>query len=174
MSTLLNNDNEVKMQYDAKWLKIFYHNSSSSLYFDANSALYSISDSHRYSILKYIEYINTFEDDKFEFLLEYPEIENKYNRWKQTSNPIYSSVVEGFETNDGDISFSYFGGLVRRGSNTFLHGTVIEKGWWNYAIGAYKCDSNNTGTFPGPCGYTFSIVNQVYLWIRVKSFTLRF
>ena len=118
------NKREVREKYVAKWLKIFYHNSKNCEYFkDEEEAKYLVSDENRFSILKLIPYVNRYEKNKYEFLLEYPE-KGGFNRWKQTSNPIITTDVEGLEYNASDVKWPIgFDGLAKfKGTYTFLAG----------------------------------------------------
>ena len=94
----------VKEDYCAKWLRILYHNTANNEYFnDSNDALLSLNNQNKYSILKYLPYVHTYQYRKFEFLLEYPGL-NGFNRWKQTSNPTKNSDVYGYEADTSQIS----------------------------------------------------------------------
>ena len=118
--------------------------------------------------MKYLPFIKKYEKKKYEFLLEYPEISG-FNRWKQTSNPLKSKTVSGFEYNPSEIAWSnLFDGLAKYSSSAFLAGCPNE-GWWHFAIGAY---SNFTAadTFPGPVLGSF-YVKEVRLWIRIANFS---
>ena len=160
---------EVKEENGAKWVKIFYHCSKNLDFFkDEKEALLSLNNENKYSILKYLPYIKRYEARKYEFLIEYPEYTG-FNRWKQTSNPLKSKKVSGFEYNKGDIAWStYFDGLAKYSGSTLLGGCP-NKGWWHFAIGAY---TNYTAIdkFPGPaaCGW---LPKEVRLWIRIASFS---
>ena len=160
---------ETKEAYDAKWLKLFYHNSKSGDFFDnKNESILSLKKANLYSILWYLPFIRTFEEGKFEFLLEYPQIPSKYNRWSQASNPLINTVVSGFVSKG--MSWTDNSNGLRRfeSDNTLITASTKSSGWWHLAIGAVKT-SSKPNTFPGP--YEFgNWVNEVYLWIRVSSF----
>ena len=56
-----------------KWLKIFHHYSGSGEYFNSESEISFINSPNKYSILGMIN--NDYKiENKFEFLLEYPQI----------------------------------------------------------------------------------------------------
>ena len=164
---------EVKEDYGSKWLKIFYHNASNHDYFnDAKDALLSLNNKNKYSILKYLPRIHTFEYRKFEFLLEYPGLKG-YNRWKQTSNPTKNNDVYGYEAVESQITWPwYFVGLRKYDSSTFLAGCSKPPGWWHFAVGSYTYYSSNN-TFPGPTTSSSSNhhIKEAYLWVRVANFS---
>ena len=167
-------DYEVKEDHGAKWLKIFHHDSKKLEFFDKSKALLSIDNNNTYSILKYLPYVKTYQYKKYEFLLEYPELPNEYNRWKQSSNPVFHENVYGYEANLNELSWTkYWVGLRKYTFNTFIGGCSKESGWWHFAIGAYSTsEPSMPDTFPGPvnqiCGY---YSKEVYLWVRVANFS---
>ena len=169
---------EVKEEHGCKWLKVFYHDLLSNEYFNKTTKDYllSLKNEHKYSILKYLKNVNKYENRKFEFLIEYPEIPGEYNRWKQSSNPVTSYNVEGFDNTSEGMHTSWpilWIGLKRSDiSTTFIRG--CSNGWWHYAIGAFTW--HNSYTFPGPIINQTSVRHSryVYLWVRVASFSNMF
>ena len=140
-NTFLVDDYVVKEEHDAKWLRIFYHNSQNYEYFSNNrEAVFSVNNANKYSILKYLPYIKTYERRKYEFLIEYPGYTG-FNRWKQTSNPLTHTTVTGFESKESDITWpTYFDGLSKyTNDKTFIAG-CYKHGWWNFPIGAFTYD----------------------------------
>ena len=79
---------EIKEQYGAKWLKLVYHNCANNVFFTRENVFYITNNNQIYSILKLLNYVDKYENDKYEFLLEYPELGYIYNRWRQKSNKI--------------------------------------------------------------------------------------
>jgi len=89
-------------------------------------------------------------DGKFEFMIVWPNRpgQDKFNRWKQSSNPMTktSGGVEGFECLDCWFGSNGFGGLeFNTGRYSVLDGTV-NHGNWFYAIGATE---EWNGAIPG-------------------------
>ena len=165
---------QTKEQYGARWLKVFYHNSSNKVFFlNQKEAKFSVT-LQKFSILKYIWKVQRYDPSKYEFLLEYPGNAG-VNRWTQTVHPFYgrSNVYNGYEPINITWSGANFTGLVKEGSSTFLKGSIPVK--WHYAIGSYK-NHGNEDTFPGPylenekgefIGQIFA--KEVYLWIRLRN-----
>ena len=126
-------DYEVKEKYGAKWLKVFYHDMFSSEYFNKSTKdyLFSIKNEHKYSIFKYLKNVHKYEKRKYEFLIEYTQFPDEYNRWKQSSNPVTSYTVEGFDNTSQGMHTSwpmYWDGLKKNSRNeTFIRG--CSNGW---------------------------------------------
>jgi len=162
-------DYEVKEFQDAKWLHVFFHNSTNFEYFNKSDVFLSLDNTNKFSILKYLPFVKTFEKRCFEFLLEYPGYSG-FNRWKQTSNPTTSRTVTGFSANETDLTWSSnFKGLRRREDDTNALIVGAAPGTWFFAIGAYRFSPthNVNGTFPGPNLH----VSKVSLWVRVSHFS---
>ena len=126
---------------------------------------------YRYSILSLLNDEHRI-NGKFEFLLEYPEHKG-YNRWLQTSNPLYENEVnkngeqkaEGYEEIQISFPDNYWGGLVNSLSDkyvlldgsTYIDYTFFSIGrleiYGKYGLASFK----NIET-------TISI-----LWIRITS-----
>ena len=165
----LNSSYEIKEFNNAKWLKIFYHNSSSQIYFLNKQEALNCKTFHKYSILGEIN--NKFLiNNKFEFLLEYPEILG-FNRWTQSANPILQNDFSNLGYQGINISWSgqYWGGLaLSSDEGTFLDGSISHIRWF-YAIGCYT-NTWYIGKFPGPAtSSTYFPVSYCYLWIRIDG-----
>ena len=180
---------EVKQLNDAKWLKIFYHNSTDKEFFqnNGNEALF-INTTNKFSILKYLPFINKYESEWYEFLLEYPEHPNATYHWRQSSSPLAvyqnpgsSSLPYEYKPIDIPLWDVIFQGLVRSDPNgyqrsyTFITGTP-NKILWHYAIGAYNNWKYNNA-FPGPAIIDEKkdimskyIIHEVILWVRIKQY----
>lgn len=139
----------------AKWVEVFYHNTNNNTvwFTDEAEALHCTSE-YKYSRLDCLEQYRQ-SDGKFEFLLEYPEIPDQFNRWKQTDNPATTeevlgtniTTVNGYEAIHIDWS-NKFGGLLKHINNSdtrcFLDGTTSHGNWY-YCIGCYN---NSTIDWP--------------------------
>lgn len=102
-------------KYGAKWYRVFHHNTNGDTvwFTDADEALYC-TEQHKFSRLNTLENYRC-SDGKFEFLLEYPiEHPNKYNRWKQTDNPVNVQEVIG---------------TMQAGGYTPIHIDFTTNGW---------------------------------------------
>jgi len=164
---------ESKFFKGATWFKIFYHDSSIGDYFHNYSEVLKCSSCRKFSVIGEIDSKYKY-NDKYEFLLEYPEF-NKYNRWRQTHNPKDNPEVEGQKA-DGyegvDITYSgmYWGGLVKSSFTQSAFDGSAGHNYWYYAIGCYSKWVNDN-VFPGPSidlstGYA---VKSVLLWVRVDN-----
>ena len=123
---------------------------------------------------------------KFEFLLRYDISEYRYNRWRQTNNPIFEKETEGIKEVAGyeEVHLDYnktdnkFGGLAVATIEwsgcicSFLVGDLGSKNWY-YTVGQYDpyCDpywNNNI-----PVDNNNPEATCVWLYIRVDSTFLR-
>lgn len=140
----------------AKWVEVFYHNTNNNTvwFTDEAEALHCTSE-YKYSRLDCLEQYRQ-SDGKFEFLLEYPEIPDQFNRWKQTDNPATTeevvgsavTLVNGYEAIHIDWS-GVFGGLLKhKGANNYnrclIDGCTNSKDWF-YCIGCYDNKAENMG-----------------------------
>ena len=179
---------DVREFNESKWLKIFYHNSTNGVFFkkeNPNEALY-VNQTQKFSILKYLPRINRFDSD-FEFILEYPEI-NETLHWRQSANPLTT-----YQNPEHEIEYNYeaidvpednvlFKGLVRshpqiwQSNSTLLFGVPENKLWYN-SIGAYH-NWTLYDTFPGSGCINETdgkpmlkhLVQEAVLWIRIKEY----
>ena len=190
---------DVKDQFDAKWLKIFEHNSTDHTFFnknDQNEVLLNKNSIKQYSIIKYLSRIRKF-NSSYEFLIEYPEYlkeNDAYVHWRQNINPleIYQWIdkekPEDFEydilhlpTITDNCKKIVFQGLVRSNqddwqrNSTYLLGVGGYPNWF-YSIGAFT-KWTFPDTFPGPgcLNATNNIVTMLYvhhvkLWIRIQEY----
>ena len=104
-------------------------------------------------------YNNTW---KYEFLYESVQ-EGKYNRWRQTSNPLLvSESVSGYSPISIQMSENGWGGLSLSstiGTSTIIDGSPGSEDFW-YAIGqqiGWNCGIPASNT----------PVQEVYLWVRI-------
>ena len=169
---------DVMEAYDAKWLKIFYHNSTGKVFFDKSEVKYKTNDPKKYSLLKLIPFIRRY-DETYEFIIEYPEL-NGFNRWYQTINPLEGKpLMTNSEIGFHPISLKWAGEIFSGLSiSDFTNYSYLDgssnTSYWHYAIGAYYYFGAED-QFPGPrigAGDNYSVYNvrQVFLYIRVKDF----
>lgn len=154
---------ETKEFGGAKWLKIYYTNSKNGtvLWKDVDE-LGCTFQKYKWSILGMLPNFYNSSYGGYEFLYESVQ-ENKYNRWRQTSNPLLTSQdVSGYNPISIQMSGNNWGGLSlssTRGTSTIIDGSPRTTDWW-YAIGqqaAYQ------GGIPGGS----IAVQEIYLWIRI-------
>ena len=153
---------EIKYFENAIWAKVFEHNNrSGTVLFTTVAEVKNSSTADKYSRLNLLDNFKA-SDGKYEFLLQYPDNDTtKYNRWKQTNNPLNEFVEQtsagtgtatGYEAVHIDWNVNYWGGLTRQNSDasslspTYLSGSVGHSNWY-YAIG---CVSVWSGGIPGP------------------------
>ena len=152
------------------WVKVFYHNYTNNATFANESEALSINTSDRYSVLGEISNWHRI-NGKFEFILLYPSLKYKYNRWKQTRSPTKEqdskekTGVAGYEPIHIDFTNNSWGGLAK---NTY-YGTLRSIGsmLWYYCIGKYSKTEGSWDNLkiPGPTGQ----VDEVYLWMKVHE-----
>ena len=162
----------IKESYGAKWLKIFYHNSTGGKYFKNISHTLNSNSLQLYSILDKLNQ-NFSIDGYYEFLLEYPGYVG-YNRWKQLLLPFNDFETTTSAKGYTEISCSwkeqYWGGLVRssRSTQILLDGSAGHINWF-YSIGVIS-PAEYYPKFPGPSINNQVItVYEVYLWIRILN-----
>ena len=171
----------TKSAYSATWAEVFYHNYgfSNRLFSNANdwAEAKSVDLVDKYSILGQLEKFRANTSQKFEFLLEYDNssLSSGYNRWKQTANPVTTSLSDGTSTADivsatgyEDVHIDWtahaWKGLARSTvSNTFIDGSMGSSSWW-YAIGAK--DSYQSGI---PATNSIAVTNGIHLWVKVND-----
>ena len=154
---------ETKEFGDATWLKVYYTSSQNGtvLWKDVDELGFSL-QAYKWSILGMLPYFynNTW---KYEFLLEYPSL-NKYNRWRQTSNPLLASQsVSGYSPISIQMSGNNWGGLSlssTKGTSTIIDGSPGSTDWY-YAIG-------QQAVYQGGIPANDPSVQEVYLWVRIK------
>lgn len=144
------------------WTRIFVHRVSGGLFANDSEALEINSsdiDADLYSILVHLNYFK--RDSKFEFWLNYPEIDNanEGNHWTQTSNPTVDSI-SGYTAISVDHTSKFWGGLEKSGPSTFIDGSVTHGNWY-YAIGS-KSNWGGAGKIPGPS----PAIGEVYLYVK--------
>ena len=153
---------ETKTFGGATWLKVYYTNSKNGtvLWKDIDELGFSL-QAYKWSILGMLPYFynNTW---KYEFLLEYPSL-GKYNRWRQTSNPLLASQsVSGYSPISIQMSGNNWGGLSlssTKGTSTIIDGSPGSTDWY-YAIG-------QQAVYQGGIPANDPSVQEVYLWIRI-------
>ena len=114
----------LKLERDALWKLIFYHDLNKATFFDKKEDAYECNEEGRYSTLKTLNKQYKIKG-KFEFLIEYPEL-NKSNQWRQTLNPFRQSKDQqqnnatGYEPINVQMTEVYWGGLFLSGSSACL------------------------------------------------------
>ena len=156
----------LKLERDALWELIFFHDLNNATYFDKKEDAYECNEEGRYSTLKKLNKLYKIKG-KYEFLIEYPEL-NKSNQWRQALNPLRQSKDQqesnatGYEPIDVQMNEMCWGGLFRSDSSrSLLDGS--RNGWWHYAIGTSSNEFNPY--FPGPD----NLRKIVKLWVRMPT-----
>ena len=94
---------ELRRFSGSLWLKVFFHNMTELDGFDSEEEVLSCNEVNKYSILNELNESLKQRNNKFEFLLEYPE-KKIYSQWLQTNSPIdeeensSKTFVEGFQS----------------------------------------------------------------------------
>lgn len=169
---------QTKFFENAEWAKIFEHNNhSGTVLFTSLDECLKSNTQDKYSKIYLLDYFKS-KNNKYEFLLEYPDdVPNQYNRWIQNNNPCNEFVptttsgdgtAAGYTTVHMDWNGHYWGGLTRQNSDattispTYLSGSVGHTNWW-FAIGS---SSVHAGGIPGPVN---AITGRVQLWVRIDN-----
>ena len=155
----------IKKFDGANWIRIFHHNSKNGTinWSSRSQVLDDIYDTaYKKSLLNQINLFKT--NNKYEFLLEYPDIDSKkYNRWVQSNDITKSSELDVKDYSKIHVDFTSddhpFNGLkYSNGNYTVINGDDDNY----YAIGYLK---NN----PIP-GYGNDITGRIDLWIRIDEY----
>lgn len=154
---------ETKEFSGATWLKVYYTHSQNGtvVWKDIDELGFSL-QAYKWSILGMLPYFynNTW---KYEFLLEYPSL-GKYNRWRQTSNPLLAKQsVTGYSAISISMTENNWGGLAlssTKGTSTIIDGSPGAETWY-YAIGQQTA-------YQGGIPANDPSVQEVYLWVRIK------
>ena len=172
----------------ATWAKVFHHNNyAETVLFETDAEVLSCNDDYKYSTLNRLEDLRHLTSEKFEFLLQYPNDTNEYNRWKQSSNPTVEEIPDdndnaedrnaaGYEPVHIDWSGMYWGGLTKSTCNNccYIDGAVGHTNWF-YVIGgktSMKSAGWKSGNIPG---YAYSntdgrcTTSVVELWVRIDD-----
>lgn len=155
----------IKSFDGARWMRIFHHNSKEgTVYWSSRSQLLEGIYNTPYKKSALSEISEFMTNGKYEFLLEYPDIDStKYNRWTQSNNIInkddlvvksYSKIHTDFES--GTVPFT--GLRYSEGNYSAINGDDNN----NYSIGYLKED-------PVP-GYGNYINGRIDLWIRIDEY----
>ncbi len=147
------------------WTLVFRHDIAGGLFAsDLEADLFNQASpglaTQKYSILSKIDELKSAAP--YEFRLFYPN-ENVRNHWTQTFDPRSGASpirpVVGYTAINIDAIGSFWGGLEKSGTSTFLDGSVNHTNWW-YSIGS---QSSYPGGIPGP---NTTAVQVVELYIR--------
>ena len=170
----------VKNHKNDRWMLVFYHNSSNGLFYNEFEEIKFQNDyKHgKYSIFGLLQ-SDLKQNNKFEFLLEYPEL-NGYNLWRQSNNPIEENklpdivFVKGYEEINVQFTMNCWHGLSLSDSDkTFIDGSNCQQtgqleNYYYYSIGATSAWLGDN-CFAGP----EKCVHNVYLWVRMSPPTQR-
>jgi len=153
---------ETKTFGGATWMKVYYTNSMNGTVLWTDLAELGQSfQSYKWSILGLIEKFRNTSFGGFEFMMEIPGEGNKYNRWRQSSNPLLAAAetVTGYSAITIQMnSNGWYGGIAKSSSaEALLDGS--NAGWW-YCIGQKV---NYSGGIPGAT----IPVQEIYLWLRI-------
>lgn len=172
-------DMEMKVLSDnSVWARIFLHNCrGGTVLFSTLDEVLNTQTADKYSRLYLLDEFKA-TDNKFEFMLCYPDDTTQYNRWKQTNNPCdeYVEVTStgegtaaGYEAVHIDWTGSYWGGLTRQNSSAtnislcYISGSVGHGNWF-YAIGCVSEWKNGIPSYNGS-----GTAGRCELWVRVDT-----
>lgn len=161
----------VKVENGATWARVFYHNCvNGSELFTSEAEALSTNSRYKFSVLSSLENYRNSNGD-FEFLLQYPNDTNKYNRWIQTDNPTEvtlpyvsgNTTVKGYQAIHIDWTGYYWGGLYKSENTkvSLINGSAGH-GEWFYAIGAYSKYSLGIPSYD-------STATVTELWTRIDN-----
>ena len=158
---------------NGKYILLFYHNISNGDLFVSERDFLFADTEHKYSIFGYIDDSFKYDDDNFEFLIEYPDDDSycffaqNVNPWKAEHNEDVGFVDKG-NNFKGDRKLY---GLTRyKGNLTYIDGSQGD--FWYHAIGQ-RSTWANMYAIPGSHVYTvnYPILKEVFLWLRIQNFS---
>jgi len=178
-------ENQIYTKGDKKFLCIFNHNISNAItdhelgltdtklpnwaLFTSDNVQYNLSD-NRFSLLKLLN-INDFKSidgQCYEFMLTYDNDKEKFYNWSQTSNPLETSEVQGYDY-IADVQINYYGlkGLCKNNSadndvDGYLQMPTTELRENKILIGQYS------GTYLHTA-YDTETVKSIQLFIRIDN-----
>ena len=134
---------EFKNFEERQWLKIFYHNCSKGDFFTSSHVM-NVNTENKFSIL-YLLNEKMKIDNKYEFLLEYPELK-KYNHWRQTNSPTKDIdrkhdghyYVSGYENCTIQMLEHNWGGLALSNDDRTLIQGSMGTDYWYYAMRQFQ------------------------------------
>ena len=157
------------------WALIFHHDARKGFFANKKQALFSKNDD-LFSVLNKVD--DTFKiDDKFEFVLEYPEIEG-YSQWTQTINPLNSKANETNGYQKIHFSWNQFESFDGLGLSFTPQSNLLDGSRFMitrfYAIGLYYQIGNTSvipeDAIPGPFWRNEDVIlHVVNLYIKIKD-----
>ena len=155
----------------ADYLLVFHHNSSKRDLFKSEKDFLFANTENKYSIFGYIDDSFKFDQNNFEFLLEYPD-DHTHGFWYQRVNPWEApqDTDVGYINKGNNFHAEIpFTGLTRfNRSHTFIEGCSASSGQWHYSIGSRVCWYENC-LIPGPYLDNKTYLFEVFLWMRIPS-----
>ncbi|EAY15629.1 hypothetical protein TVAG_209080 [Trichomonas vaginalis G3] len=169
---------------------VFYHDVRTvEEYFTKTNVRYFIGQ-YRYSILSDLENEKYYKtNDKYEFLLHYPELnESSYNWWRQSLSPTIQNENSSKQGTDDHYVLGYENISVQRTSNnwgglsltankygSYINGDINTIGW-HYAIGCYGHESGIPGPFGGKPNYLkfVALYDKINNLNMIKCITIKF
>ena len=175
--------------------ELFYQNITNRVGFDNETeALHCTESNIKYSTIDELE--SSFKIpsiNKYEFLMEYPEIgDDYYYQWQQSTNPLEESESQAlinatgfnlihYPKDEKETVISIFRGLVKttgataRNPLALLNGQPSKTGisGWNFGVGIYtgayyKPQSTSMTMYNIPIGNSNG-ANSLYLWVKVSG-----
>ena len=167
------NGYQIIRKYNKEFVRIFLHDCSHNDFFkNKEEALFS-QEKYKQSVLQYVTNDFIVDNDKYEFILQYPEYDINIHWTQETSITEKTLDTKSKILGDSDPAPSFGGIAVSYDSKkTFLDGIVTSNtpDWW-YSIGAYGPHYQNQ--IPGPyIGATPTNVYKVALYIRMDNIML--
>ncbi|MEM9455121.1 MAG: sulfatase-like hydrolase/transferase [Myxococcota bacterium] len=162
----LHSDKIVFPPIGTSWTLVFKHDISGGLFTDNAEAQQVNADADPTSVTKYsrLDELESMRgaDGKLHFKLVYPEVPDRFNEWKQSSNPVTTTErVDGYEAVDISWTDNHWGGLARSSeAHTFIDGSVGHGNWW-YSIGSNTAYGDHK--VPGP---NSTPVDRVELYVK--------
>ena len=173
---------QYKKYQGGTYLRVMMQDTTTKIIFkDKTEAAHYVSREHsqyKYSILDMLPNLTLYSQDKYEFIMCYPEI-NACNHWSQTKSPLDYKEKSSQEDIDAigfrslDNRFAGFKGLMlSSGSEALLDGDASNVEYWGYAAGVVS--NYHDYHIPGVTfnGVGYFLFQSFTLYIRVPNLAL--
>lgn len=153
------------------YMLLFYHNISKGDKFTTEKDFLFANSKMKYSLFGYLNDNYMYDGTKFEFLLEYPDVQT-YVFWTQNVNPWLAPTDTYIEyTCRGKtlVENQKFTGLTRhtKSKSTFIDGNN-DTGNWYYSVGS-TIIWRGSNVMPGSYTNTTPAIHVIRIWVRVPN-----
>lgn len=158
------------MNETGDYMMVFFHNVTNFNFFKTEKEFLFANSNTKYSLFGYLDNRYMYDGKKFEFLLEYPDVEAHFF-WTQTVNPWHAqpnSYIGYVERGKSGNPQATFAGLTKYDGNlTFMDGVNKSNNWY-YAVGT-RTAWNDLDAMPALYWKSTPSIRSLRIWLRVPS-----